>query len=222
MSTLSFWQDFAPDELLVPPYTDRYRVCFEGKHLDLPLRPLPDGKTAVASLLVNQTSFRVFDILCQDLVRQALLLAPDLIVGMPTLGLGLAAAVAKGCNHERFIPLSTSRKFWYDDQLSFPLSSITTPDSKKRLYFDPNLLPLLAGAKRILLVDDVVSTGQSLFAAVKILEIIGHPPSAALCVMTQSERWRSRFSFPIKRCFSSPLFIKNDENWIADGLNGRM
>ncbi|MBS1072073.1 phosphoribosyltransferase [Gluconobacter cerinus] len=214
MSTLPFWQTFAPDVALTPPYTDRYRVQVGNRHLDLPLRVLPSKKQAVSSLLVNQTSFEVMDVLCGELVAIARSLEPDLIVGMPTLGLGLAAAVARGCGLARYVPLSTSRKFWYDDALSAPLSSITSPDNVKNLYLDPNLLPLLKSAQKIIIVDDVVSTGQSLAAGVNVLAAAGVSPCAALCVMTQSNRWKDRFSFPVLSCFSSPLFERAQDGWL--------
>ncbi|WP_215766192.1 phosphoribosyltransferase [Gluconobacter cerinus] len=214
MSTLPFWQTFAPDVALTPPYTDRYRVQVGNRHLDLPLRDLPSKKQAVSSLLVNQTSFEVMDVLCGELVAIARSLQPDLIVGMPTLGLGLAAAVARGCGLARYVPLSTSRKFWYDDALSAPLSSITSPDNVKNLYLDPNLLPLLKSAQKTIIVDDVVSTGQSLAAGMNVLAAAGVSPCAALCVMTQSNRWKDRFSFPVLSCFSSPLFERVQDGWV--------
>lgn len=213
MSTLPFWQDFAPDEDLSAPYTDRYRVRLGSFRLDLPIRVLPNGQQAVSSLLVNQASFRVLDALSAALAEIAYSLEPDLIVGMPTLGLGLAETIARSCDLARYIPLSASRKFWYDERLSAPLSSITSPDKTKRLYMDPNLIPLLHAARRIVIVDDVVSTGASLKAAVEILDAAGIAPCAALCVMTQSERWRGRFPFPVKSCFSSPLFQRTEGGW---------
>lgn len=219
MSTLSFWQDFAPETGLVAPYTDRFRVCFSGRRLDLPLRVLPNGQQAVSSLLVNQASFRVMDAFCADLAKVAQSIKPDLVVGMPTLGLELAARVARSCELNRYVPLSTSRKFWYDERLSAPLSSITSPDQAKRLYLDPNLCPLLQTAKRIIIVDDVVSTGVSLAAGVQVLAAAGVTPHAALCVMTQSNRWKGQFSFPIMSCFSSPLFRKIKGGWAEQPID---
>ncbi|MFT9215666.1 MAG: phosphoribosyltransferase [Acetobacter malorum] len=216
MSTLSFWQNFAPEAELKAPYTDRYRVQLGQHRLDLPLRPLPSGELAVASLLVNQTSFQIADVLCACLSSLAAKIQPDLVVGMPTLGLNLAAYVAKNNGLERYVPLSTSRKFWYDEKLSAPLSSITSPGTQKKLYLDPNLLPLIQAAKRIIIVDDVISTGTSLSAGVDVLSAAGVAPHAALCAMTQSNRWKNRFSFPVLSCFSSPLFRRVDNGWVAD------
>ena len=74
------------------------------------------------------------------------------------------ARVAAQLGHARYVPLGTSRKFWYREELSVPLSSITTPEQPKRLYVDPRMLPLLEG-RRVALIDDVVSSGASMDAA---------------------------------------------------------
>ncbi|TVY85590.1 hypothetical protein LAWI1_G008253, partial [Lachnellula willkommii] len=79
------------------------------------------------------------------------------VIGLPTLGLGVAGTVARGLGLDRYIPLGYSRKFWYDDTLSTLISSITSPDGEKRVFLDPNLLPLIKGRK-VVIVDDAVSS----------------------------------------------------------------
>jgi hypothetical protein len=72
--------------------------------------------------------------------------APDIIVALPTLGLAIAPVVAEALGHTRYVPMGYSVKFWYDDELSTPVSSIASPTlGAKRLYLDPNLVPLLIG-----------------------------------------------------------------------------
>jgi adenine/guanine phosphoribosyltransferase-like PRPP-binding protein len=96
--------------------------------------------------------------LATDLAQRIERFEPDVVVGVPTLGLTLASRVARKLSHTRYVPLGTPRKFWYRDDLSAPLSSVTTPDQEKRLYIDPRMLPLLEG-RRVALVDDVISSG---------------------------------------------------------------
>jgi hypothetical protein len=50
------------------------------------------------------------------------------------------------------------------------LSSVTTPDQQKRLFIDPRMIPLLAG-RRIVLIDDVISSGVSMLAGIALLEM---------------------------------------------------
>ena len=94
-------------------------VLPDGRVLMLPIRALASTPThAVASLLINQASFEVAETLAQMLARRLVDLQPELVIGLPTLGLGFAAAVARHLGHGRFVPMGTSRKFWYDDAIS--------------------------------------------------------------------------------------------------------
>lgn len=68
--------------------------------------------------------------------------------------------LANDLGHQRWIPLGYSRKFWYRDELSTVVKSITSPNDGKCLYLDPNLLPLLQG-RTVLLVDDAISSGST-------------------------------------------------------------
>ena len=203
----SFWQEILP----AAGYRERER--FEdaypafwgnGKCLLLPIRPLSDGQHALASLILNQASFTVQDALSEALAARLRDAEIDVIVGLPTLGLTLAAAVARALGHCRYVPLGTSRKFWYRDELSVPLSSITTPEQIKRLYMDPRMLPLLEG-KRVGLVDDVISSGTSILSGLALLHLVGIEPVAIGVAMLQSDRWRARLSdeggYPLEQVF---------------------
>ena len=104
------------------------------------------------------------------------------------LGLTLAASAARMLGHSRYVPLGTSRKFWYRDDLSEPMSSITTPGIEKRLYLDPRMLALLEG-RRVALVDDVISSGTSICAGLSLLARVNVKPVAIGAAMLQSRRW---------------------------------
>lgn len=187
----------------------------DGRQIRLPIRPLADGCHALASLIVNQASFAVLDALATDLAARLKESAPDVVVGLPTLGLTLAAEVAKKLHHGRYVPLGTSRKFWYEEALSVPLSSVTTPDQVKRLYVDPRMLPLLKG-RRVALVDDVISSGRSIRAGLELLDTLGIRPVVIGAAMLQSDRWRDASAYPydgwtdiVRGCFGTPMLEKD-------------
>lgn len=215
MSTEGFWQRFhAPDEVSKPPYVDRYpaRVA-EDRVLDLPLRVLPEGDRAVASIIINQASFAVVDWFADAIAALARDLAPDVVVGLPTLGLTLAPRVAQRLGFENYVAMGYSRKFWYDEALSETVSSVTTPNQAKRLYLDPNLVPRLKG-RRVVIVDDVVSRGTTVMAAQRLLGSIGVETTAALTVMAQTERWRTALhGLELRAVFTSPAFERRAGGW---------
>jgi adenine/guanine phosphoribosyltransferase-like PRPP-binding protein len=162
----------------------------DGRQLLLPIRALPQRPGfGVASLIVNQASFAVHDALVAQMTALATPLAPEVVVAVPTLGLSLGRDVARALGHPRHVPLGTSAKFWYVVALSEPMASITSPSAGKRLYVDPRMLPLLAG-RRVLVVDDVVSTGTSLAAVLRLLAKVEVQPIGVAVAMVQTRRWR--------------------------------
>ena len=191
----------------------------DGRQLRLPIRMLADGEHALASLIVNQASFTVLDALAETLAKRMAAYDIDVVAGLPTLGLTLAAAVARALGHTRYVPLGTSRKFWYREELSVPLSSITTPNQEKRLYIDPRMLPLLEG-KRVALIDDVISSGASIVAGLSLLTSCGIDPVVIGAAMLQSERWRDRVDLGGKRwsekiigVLSTPILEWSGSGW---------
>ncbi len=191
MQPHDFWQEVHPPSTFERQPGSGYQTFFpaefdDGRQLRLPIRELADGKHGIASLIINQASFSVEDALCASLALKVAPFQPEIVVGLPTLGLTLARGVAKRLGHSRYVPLGTSRKFWYREELSVPLASITSPGHTKRLYIDPRMLPLIDNRK-VLLVDDVISSGRSIKAALDLLASCGVRPVAIGSAMLQTD-----------------------------------
>ncbi|NGO66211.1 phosphoribosyltransferase [Rhizobium daejeonense] len=225
MQPHDFWQDIHAARSFDPsgPHEARFPATLDdGRQMLLPIRALADGRYGIASLIVNQASFAVLRALAGDLATKLEAYRPEVIVGLPTLGLTLAAAVAEALGHTRYVPLGTSRKFWYEDELSVPLTSITTPNQQKRLYVDPRMLPLIQGG-RVVLIDDVMSSGASMAAGLSLLAAVGVEPVAVGAAMLQTDRWRSAIAavgaqWPerVVGAFSTPLLVRSgDGGWVA-------
>lgn len=223
--TTAYWQELH-DELparfsLAPPHRYGYPVRLpDGQILVLPLRRLPDGKHAVASLIANQASHEVVGALADAMAQQAHALGAECIAGLPTLGLAFAALVAERLGHTRYVPLGYSKKFWYRDELSEPVSSITSPEAGKRLRLDPNLLPLIEG-RRVVLVDDAISTGATVLAACRLMERAGAKVAGMAVAMKQTNRWVSAMegtlvSGQVRAAYGCPLFTLREDGWWPD------
>lgn len=223
MKPHEFWQELhAPDSFDVAgPHSGFFpAVLGDRRQLQLPIRPLGDGQHALASLIINQASFPVLETLAGELAQKLASLDVEVVVGLPTLGLTLASAVARQLGHSRYVPLGTSRKFWYDDALSVTMSSVTT-QQQKRLYVDPRMLPLLEG-RRVALVDDVISSGTSIIAGLSLLTASGIEPVTIGAAMLQSDRWRDSLSnfgakWPamVQGVFATPLLRNAGDGWRA-------
>lgn len=225
MQPHDFWQEVHPSGTFdrAGPFSGFYPASLDdGSQIRLPIRPLADGEHALASLIINQASFDVQDALAADLAPKLAAYRPEIIVGLPTLGLTLASAVARSLGFPRYVPLGTSRKFWYDEALSVPLSSITTPEQQKRLYVDPRMLPLIKG-KRVALVDDVISSGTSIVSGLTLMASLDIEPVVIGAAMLQSERWHAKLDAfgpqwrpRVAGVFSTPMLKKAGENsWTA-------
>ncbi|CZR54306.1 related to Phosphoribosyltransferase, putative [Phialocephala subalpina] len=186
--------------------------------LILPIRQTTNPSEAVASLLTTHAAIDVTDKLGEflaDIVREY---EPEVIVGLPTLGLTLARTVAKSLSLKRYIPLGYSQKFWYTDALSTEVSSVTSPNHLKKIYLDPNQVPLLRG-KKVFIIDDAISTGKTLMAAWKLLESeqVGCEVIGAGVVMKQGDKWRDLLGMEMEDklvwVVESPLLKKVPGGW---------
>jgi adenine/guanine phosphoribosyltransferase-like PRPP-binding protein len=220
--TTGYWQEITADIPArftdAPPYRYGYPVRLpDGRILVLPLRQLPPGGHALASLIANQAAHVVIAALADAMAEQSRIFEADIVVGLPTLGFAFADRVAERLGHPRFVPLGYSRKFWYDDVLSEAVQSITSPEPGKLLRLDPNMLPLL-DRRRIVLVDDAISTGATAVAAVRLLRRIGVQVAGIVVAMKQTNRWQAEMATlseppPVRAVFGCPLFRRGDDGW---------
>ena len=203
-------------------FAARYPVHLsDGCRLCLPLTPLPGGGKAVALLMSNQTSFLVERNIVRRMTESARAATPDAVVGIPTLGLTYARPVAEAIGHADFVALGHSRKFWYDEALSEAVVSSTSPEQSKRVYLDPALLERVRG-RRVVVIDDVLNTGATMAAALKLLDKAGASIAGIVVVLTEGWDWHHRLaeldpSFPrlVRALGHIPLFGRSDGGWTA-------
>ena len=226
-ATTDYWQEIvSADGLTVPvdpPYSRGYPARLpDGRYLVLPLRGVPgDPDRCVASLIANHASLDVVDALAGFMAERARAFQAEVVVGLPTLGLAFAPMVARGLGFTRYVPFGYSRKYWYDERLAVPVTSLTTPDAGKLLYVDPNLAGSLAG-RRVLVVDDAVSTGQTMLSALELLARCGAEVAGIVVAMCQGQRWRERLvdaggaPIPVACAFESPRMRRTPAGWVPE------
>lgn len=209
---MEFWQDFAPRAARATWQAEYAAPMPDARALVLPLRDL--GETAVAGFVANQAGFVVLRRLSAWMAEVARPFGAEVVVGLPTLGQVFAPAVAEALGHPNWVAPGWSRKRWYEERLSVAAHSITSP-VERRLWLDPRLLPRLAG-RRVLLVDDVISTGASARAGLALLEAAGVVPVALLVAMAQGNRWAEGWppAIPVRAVFATPLFARGDGGWV--------
>jgi adenine/guanine phosphoribosyltransferase-like PRPP-binding protein len=207
-----------------PPYHGSYPVKLpDGDWAELPFLALPPNfDTAIAYLCITENSFALEDRLSTAMADLARPLNADIVVGMPTLGMVLAASVGKKLGHAYYVPLSYSRKFWFEDELSIPVNSITTPVQPKTVYIDPRLIERLDG-KRVLLVEDVISTGGTVAAELALMQRIGAEVVGVVTAIRETRAWSDKLAaidprYPgfVHSPIRCPLFRKSAGGWVPD------
>ena len=194
----------------------------DGSTLELPLRPLPGGQGAIALLMSNQTPFAIEDVLAPLMADAARTFSPEAIVAIPTMGLDYARLVARRLGLADYTALGLSRKFWYDEALSECVTSSTSPNQAKRIYLDPALLSRVQ-RKRVVLVDDVINTGASAVAAIRLLVRAGAQVEGLVVALTEGSAWCEELSklaidWPgkVRSAGHIPLFSRSEGGgWLA-------
>ncbi|UFN47613.1 phosphoribosyltransferase [Roseomonas sp. OT10] len=213
---MEFWQDFATAaEDPGPPYADRFPAPLpDGARLIMPLRDY--GAVAVCGFIAYQASFPVVRRVAGWMAEAARGLGAEVVCGLPTLGHVVAPLVAEALGHRNWVAAGYSRKRWYEDSLSVPISSSTAP-GERRLWLDPRMRHRLE-ARRVLLVDDVISTGSSALAGLSLLAAAGVAPVGLAVAMAQGDRWCASWpaQIPVAAGFATPLLRRAAGGWVPD------
>lgn len=205
------WQEFS-DEAEPAPWGETYpAVMPDGRVLRQPIRDY--GDVGVAGLIANQASFAVVRALVGFMAAAVADLRAEVVVGLPTLGQVFAPPLAERLGHSNWVAPGYTRKRWYEEGLSVAIASSTGPEAR-RLWLDPRVVERLAG-KRVLLVDDVISTGSSARAGFSLLALVGVRPVGLAVAMDQGGRWRAGFpaDVPVRAGFVTPLLGRVAGGW---------
>jgi adenine/guanine phosphoribosyltransferase-like PRPP-binding protein len=183
----------------------------DGRWLHLPIRDI-----GVAGLIATQASFPVIRALASWMAEAARPLQAEAVLGLPTLGHVFAPLVAEALGHPNWVAAGYSRKRWYEEALSVTIHSITTT-GERRLWLDPLMLDRLRG-RRVLLVDDVVSSGASAQAGLGLLAKAGVVPVGLCIAMVQTRRWAPAWpaEIPVVSVFETPALRRAEQGWVPD------
>ena len=143
-----------------------YRMNIAGLDRDLPLCPLND-KLMIAGFVIFG------DELTTACARDLLAKAPeyDYIITAEAKGIPLAHEMARLAGNQKYFVARKAPKLYMTGVFETTVRYITTA-AEQKLYLDKADAEMMKG-KKILIVDDVISTGESLNAVVKLVECAG-------------------------------------------------
>jgi adenine phosphoribosyltransferase len=164
-----------------------YPTNVGSQALELPLVALSDELTIALLICVDlgvafaETAGREL----ADLLRPA---EPDVIVSVATMGIPLAIEASRALGLDDYVILHKTPKIHLGETWAEPVNSITT-DKPQKLRLDPARVGAVRG-RRVAVVDDVISTGASLKAALNLVRRIGAEPVIIGALMTEGSTWK--------------------------------
>ena len=109
----------------------------------------------------------------------------DFIVTAEAKGIPLAYEISKILNLDEYIVARKSVKAYMEEPIEVEVNSITTTNSQK-LYLNNQDANKIKG-KRVALIDDVISTGQSLKALERLVEKAGANVVAKAAILAEGD-----------------------------------
>ena len=109
----------------------------------------------------------------------------DLIVTAEAKGISLAYEISKVLNLNEYVVARKSVKAYMEESIEVEVNSITTTNSQK-LYLNNQDANKIKG-KRVALIDDVISTGQSLKALERLVEKAGGKVLAKAAILAEGD-----------------------------------
>ena len=148
-----------------------YRMNVAGLDRDLPICKVTDSLYIAGFVIFGDQELTV------ACARDLLARAPeyDYIITAEAKGIPLAHEMARQAGDAKYILARKAPKLYMTDLFSSTVRSITTA-KEQTLYLDGADAKLMEG-KRILIVDDVISTGESL----KALEVLVEKAGGIIC-----------------------------------------
>ena len=158
-----------------------YHMTVAGLERDLPICPLNENLSIAGFVIFGDQE------LTAACARELLKRAPeyDYILTAEAKGIPLAHEMARQAGDKKYILARKGPKLYMRDIFSVTVNSITTAKEQK-LYLDGADAALMKG-KRILIVDDVISTGESLRALEALVEKAGGQICGRMAILAEGD-----------------------------------
>ncbi|HIT35063.1 MAG TPA: adenine phosphoribosyltransferase [Candidatus Faecousia intestinavium] len=158
-----------------------YTMTVAGLERNLPICPVSDTLSIAGFVIFGDPELTV------ACAKELLAKAPeyDYIITAEAKGIPLAHEMARQAGDSRYILARKAPKLYMRDVFSVSVHSITTA-KEQRLYLDGEDAARMKG-KKILIVDDVISTGESLKALETLVEEAGGQICGRMAILAEGD-----------------------------------
>jgi adenine phosphoribosyltransferase len=164
-----------------------YRATVGSQQVDLPIVPLND-ELAIALLMTIDMGVRFTTVAGAELARLLAPSRPERVVSVSTLGIPVAIEVSRCLGLDDYLILQKTAKIHLRNALREPVDSITSAITQ-HLLLDRRRIDVVRG-HRVAFVDDVISTGASAAAALRLLDQAGADIVAIGALLAEGDGWR--------------------------------
>ena len=158
-----------------------YTMKFGNIEHKLPICPLNDKLSIAGFIILGNAA------LSEECAKQLLEKAPefDYIFTAEAKGIPLAQDMTRLAGKSQYIIARKSPKLYMSGYISVEVQSITTA-KRQELFLDKAEADLIAG-KKVLIVDDVISTGESLKAIESLVEKAGGVIVGKMAILAEGD-----------------------------------
>ena len=156
-----------------------YKMNIAGCERNLPLCKVTDDLYIGAFVMFGDVE------LTKACARELLKLTPehDIMITAESKGIPLLYEMARQNNENNYLIARKSAKLYMEEVCSVHVKSITT-ERVQTLYLDKKDMDFMKG-KRVVIVDDVISTGESLNAVENLVKMAGGNIVGKLAVLAE-------------------------------------
>lgn len=158
-----------------------YEITVAGVKRQLPLCRVSDGLYIAAFVIFGDVELTVAS------ARELLKIAPehDIMITAESKGIPLVYEMARQHGENTYLIARKAPKLYMKNVVSTEVTSITTA-KKQELYIDSEDVDKMNG-KRVLIIDDVISTGESLRAVEKLVKQSGGIVAGRMAILAEGD-----------------------------------
>lgn len=157
-----------------------YKMTVAGCERELPICPVNDKLSIAAFIMFGDVE--ITERAASELIKKCP--EHDILVTAEAKGIPICYEMARQENKPYFVARKTV-KVYMTNPICAEVKSITTKDSQK-IYLSENDVDAIKG-KKVLIVDDVISTGESLTALERVVEAAGGNIVARAAVLAEGD-----------------------------------
>ncbi|MBQ3592964.1 MAG: adenine phosphoribosyltransferase [Clostridia bacterium] len=158
-----------------------YRIKVAGLERDLPICPINE-KLDIAGFVI----FGDVELTCACAAELIKKMPPhDIMITAESKGIPLIHEMARQTGENKYVLARKALKAYMVNPLKVEVKSITTA-KVQTLYIDEKDVSAMKG-KRVVIVDDVISTGESLAALEKLVEEAGGNIVAKMAILAEGD-----------------------------------